>query len=490
MPSTTALITQEIRVRMAPSPTGLLHFGTARTALFNWFFAKNKKGKFILRIEDTDVERSMKEFEDDIIRGLKWLGLEWDEGPDVGGDFGPYRQSEKKEIYENYLKKLIEEDKAYFCFCSKEELEKDKEAMMSQGLVPKYGGKCRNISKEVMFERSKKEPCVIRIKVPDIEIEFNDLIRGKISTNMGLVGDIVIARSLKSPLYLFSVVVDDYEMKISHVIRGEDHISNTPKQIIIQKALNFNEVKYAHLPLVLSPDRSKLSKRYMEVSLLSYKEQGYLPEALINFMAFLGWHPSVDGQEADKEEIYTKEELAKMFDIRKVQKAGAVFNVEKLDWLNNQHLRRLSDENLLEKLLDYIPDEWKNKREALLKIVKIEKERITKLADFREGAEIFFQTPSYSGDLLIWKNTPKEKIKDNLRVLFDELSKVPEEDFGQEALERLIMPLTEARGRGEVLWPLRAALSGRKASPGPFEIMEVLGREKTLRRIEKGINEL
>ena len=232
---------KEVRVRLAPSPTGPLHIGTARTALFNWLFAKHHGGKFILRIEDTDIERSEKKYEKDIVKGLKWLGLDWDEGPDCGGDYGPYKQSERGDIYKKYLKKLLDENKAYYCYCTKEELESDRQAMLAQGFPPKYSGKCRNSSKKHLGDS------VIRFKVPETEIEFNDRIRGKIKFNSALIGDMVIAKDLQTPLYNFAVVIDDFEMKISHVIRGEDHLSNTPKQILIQKALDFEDRKSTRL---------------------------------------------------------------------------------------------------------------------------------------------------------------------------------------------------------------------------------------------------
>lgn len=473
-----------IRVRMAPSPTGPLHFGTARTAFFNWLFVRNQGGKLILRIEDTDIERSTKEFEKDIIEGLQWLGINWDEGPVIGGPFGPYKQSERGDYYEKYLKKLLDEEGAYYCFCSKEELEKDRQAMLSQGLVPKYSGKCRSLTREKSFEMAKEKPAVIRIKMPESDIEFVDLIRGRILVNGGLIGDIVIARNLKSPLFIFAGVVDDYEMKISHVIRGEDHISNTPKQIIIQKALGFNEVKYVHLPLVLAPDRSKLSKRYIETSLNDYKKQGYLPEAILNFMALLGWHPK------DDREFLFKEELIKEFDIKRVQKAGAVFNIEKLGWLNSQHLRNFSEEDLYQKLVDFIPEDWKRKKDLLIKIIRIEKERLKILSEFIEIAGFFIELEEYDKNLLVWKNSSEEKAKDNLNAVLEVINKIPDADFEQKVLEKVIMPIAEIRGRGEVLWPLRAALSGKSASPGPFEILEVLGKEESIKRIKSAINKL
>ena len=453
-----------VRVRIAPSPTGFLHLGTARTALFNWLFAKNQKGTFILRIEDTDLERSDPKYEKDIIENLQWLGLNWDEGP--------FRQSDRLDIYEKYIKKLLLENRAYYCFCTKEELEEEKEAMLSQGLPPKYSGKCRH-SKNLDPSR----PSVIRFKMPETEVIFHDLIRGKVKFNTGLIGDIVIAKDLRTPLYNLAVVIDDFEMKISHIVRGEDHISNTPKQIMLQNALGFEEPIYAHLPLILSPDRSKLSKRYLETSIDDYRREGYLPEALINFLTLLGWHPEKD------REIFSLEESVKEFSLKRIQKGGAVFNLEKLDWLNGQYIMKLKSDELASRLENFIPQEWSKDREFLIKIVEIEKERIKRLTDFSRLVGFFFELPDYTAKLLIWDKTSKENTLENLQSVF-----LLVKNFAE--AENEIMALAENRGRGKVLWPLRAALSGQVASPGPFEIMKVLGEKETLKRIEIAIRKL
>ncbi len=476
---------------MAPSPTGPLHFGTARTALFNWLFARAQGGDFVLRIEDTDIERSSPEYEKDIINGLKWFGLDWDEGPDVGGNYGPYRQSERLEIYEKYLQKLIDENKSYYCFCSKEQLELDRQAMLAQGLAPKYSGRCRNLSKEESEKRiANGEKAVIRFKTPGIEVEFIDLIRGKLKFDATLIGDIVIARNLRSPLFIFSGAVDDFEMKITHVIRGEDHISNTPKQVLIQRALGFDEVKYAHLPLILAPNRTKLSKRYLETSLNDYRKQGYLPEAMFNFLALLGWHPK------DEQEIFSAEELIKEFDLKRIQKAGAIFDINKLEWLNGQYIKKIKPVDLAGKLTEFVPSEWLNNKELFIRAVAVEKERMKKLTDFKELADFFFELPDYKAELLIWprpkeiEKINKEKTLNNLKLLLEEISKIFKADFNAANLEKAIIPLTEVWGRGELLWPLRAGLSGKEISPGPFEIMEVLGKEETLRRLKIAIEKL
>ncbi|MEK7590457.1 MAG: glutamate--tRNA ligase [Patescibacteria group bacterium] len=455
----TPAIKKEIRVRIAPSPTGYLHVGTARSALFNWLFAKKEGGKFILRIEDTDLERSEKKFEKDIIESLKWLGLSWDEGP--------FLQSDRLDVYEKYIRQLLEQNLAYYCYCTKEDLENERQAMLSQGMAPKYSGRCRSRTK------TKEKPQVIRFKVPETRVAFKDLIRGEISFDTSLIGDIAIAKDPRTPLYNFAVVIDDYEMQISHVIRGEDHIANTPKQILIQKALNFPHPHYGHLPLILDPDRSKMSKRYSATSIGEYRKEGYLPEAMVNFMAFLGWHPK------DEKELMTADELVKEFDLERIQKGGAVFNIEKLNWINSQYIKNLSNEELLQRIKDFGFAVKKISDAQLAKIAGITKERMKKLSDFSELADFFFELPDYSSELLIWKETPRETIKENLEAI---LKLAP--DSGK------IMKLAEEKGRGEILWPLRAALSGKMASPGPLEIMDILGEKESAKRIKTAIKKL
>lgn len=330
----------EVRTRFAPAPTGIFHIGNARTALFNYLFTKKYEGVFILRIEDTDIERSKPEYEKDIVESLKWLGIEWDEF---------YRQSERFPIYRKYLEKLLEENKAYYCFCSEEELEAQRQYQLSIGEPPRYSGKCANLSQEEVEKlRKAGKPAVIRFRVPSKKIEFNDLIRGKLEFDTSLMGDIVIAKDLTTPLYNFACVVDDFEMKISQVIRGEEHISNTPKQILLQEALNFSSPQYAHLPMILAPDRTKLSKRHGAVGISEYRTEGYLPEAVVNFIAFLGWNPGTE------REIYSLPSLIKEFSIERVQKGGAIFNIKRLDFLNSFYIRQRSVEKLTELCLPYL----------------------------------------------------------------------------------------------------------------------------------------
>ncbi|MDO8466732.1 MAG: glutamate--tRNA ligase [bacterium] len=471
---------KQVRVRIAPSPTGYLHIGTARTALFNWLFAKQNNGVFVLRIEDTDLERSEEKYEKDIIESLKWLGLDWDEGP--------IKQTDRLEVYEKYLNQLLAEGSVYYCFCSKEQLEEERQAMLAQGFGSKYSGRCRLLTAEQVKENLKSTAShVIRLKVPETKITFTDIIRGDITFDAALMGDIAIAKDPRVPLYNFAVVVDDEEMAISHVIRGEDHIANTPKQILIQKALGFGSPEYGHIPLILNADRSKMSKRFSATSINEYREKGYLPETMVNFMALLGWHPapqpSVEarGKSAVVEkEIFTAEELVKEFDINRIQKAGAIFNVDKLDWLNAQYIKKMDSKDLA-KLLK-VKDTEQN-----LRIVEATKERLKKLSDFQEMAGFFVEVAEYNPALLIWKTSTKEKTLANLKEAEQIISAIISDDFAKNKLDKVLMPIAEARGKGDFLWPIRIALSGLEKSPGPFEIMEVIGKKETLVRVAEAI---
>lgn len=484
-----AVKNSNIRVRFPPSPTGSLHIGNARTALFNYLFAKKYGGQFILRIEDTDTERSKKEFEEDIIVGLRWLGLMWNEGPDKDGAYGPYRQSERIDIYKKYLSALIENENAHYCFCTAEELEAQKNYFLSQGLPPKYSGKCAAIAKDSAKERvAAGEPHIIRLRVPDKKIVFTDLIKGEIEFDAGLMGDIPIAKNIAAPLYNFAVVVDDEEMKISHVIRGEDHISNTPKQIAIQEILGFKTPIYAHLPLILGPDKSKLSKRHNAVSVIEYKKTGYLPSAMANFIALLGWSSDSD------RELFSLSELEKEFSIEKVHTAGAVFNIQKLNWFNAQYIKQTSDEELAELCLPYLiearlTDENIDKQ-WLKKIIGLEKERIKKLSDIAQLVDFFFALPDYPPELLVWDKSDKTKILASLKASQKEMSELPDDQFNVSNIKNVLARVTVSFSNGEVYWPVRVALSGKAASLGPLEIADALGKEKTLKRLERAIKKL
>lgn len=467
--------------------------GGARTALFNWLFARKYGGKLILRIEDTDPERSDRKYEPEITEMMKWLGLDWDEGPDwqmvnhewqttTRGEYGPYRQSERAAIYRKYLEKLLAEGKAYFCYCSKEELEAQRQALIAAGLPPKYSGHCRDLKSAP----AGKAPQVIRFKMPEGEVEFDDLIRGRVRFNLGLFGDIVIARDINSALYNFALVVDDYEMKISHVIRGEEHLANTAKQIALARALDLPVPVFAHLPLILSPDRKKMSKRFTETSILHYREEGYLPEAIVNFLALLGWHPKGD------REIFSLPELVEEFDLKRVQKAGAVFDPKKLDWINSQYLKKLSLDELMSRLEPRLLERGvKTTKKMLRKLVEVERERMKKLSDFTKLTAFFFELPDYEPKLLVWKDDPIAKTREVLEELLALLEKTPAEDFeDKDKINRILAEPAEKFGRGSVFWPLRAALSGQAASPDPLSILEILGKKETIARLTLAINKI
>lgn len=484
--------TKKVRTRIAPSPTGPVHIGTARTALFNYLFAKQNKGKFILRIEDTDKERSEQKWTEEIIEQLKWLEIKWDEGPDVDGKMGPYKQSQRINIYKNYLQKLLDENKIYHCFCTPEDLEDKRQEQMSRGVAPKYDGTCAHLPAEDVAEKIKEgKQSVLRFKMPSKKVKFNDLIRGEVEFDSSLLGDVVIAKDIDTPLYHFAVVVDDHEMKISHVIRGEEHLPNTPRQILLQEAMGFDQPVYAHLPLMLNADRSKLSKRQGDVALADYHNQGYLPEALINFMVLLGWNPGTE------KEIFSLKQLEKEFFIEKVQKAGAVFNVKRLDFINGHYIREKAIEKLTELCVPYLKEagllvEGQVSKEKLEKIVGASRTRMKKLSDITDLTDFFFtDSLKYDIEMLRWNKMINEDVKEGLLLCDKILSEL--RTWNIKKIEEALMDgageFNKQKGypqenRGFLLWPLRVALSGKKASPSPFEIADILGKEKTLKRIK------
>jgi len=490
------------RVRMAPSPTGWAHIGTARTTLFNFLYANHYGGKFVLRIEDTDTERSKKKYEKDLLQHLKWLGISWDEGPDIEGPFGPYRQSERLSIYKKYLEQLLKDGHAYYCFCSPEELEIQRQEMMSRGEPPKYPGTCSNLDSKTAKQYIKEgKSYTIRFRIPSKKIKIKDLIRGDLEFDTSLIGDIIIAKNLDEPLYNFAVVIDDYLMKISHIIRGEEHISNTPKQIVLQEALGFEIPQYAHLPMILGPDRSKLSKRHGAASLNEYKKQGYLPEAMINFIALMGWHPS------SNQEFFSVQDLISQFTLERVQKAGAIFNIQKLDWLNNYYLRQHSIDDILPMLIDYLKDSEliteKGKGKYVIsgsklkvdepwfkRLLEIELGRMNKFSDINELSDFLFKDELiYDPSLMVWKEAPKEQLSASIDKSLQILSKVKEDEFDFNHLQEIFTQVIEKDpeyidNKGLLLWPLRVALTGKKASAGPFEVLELLGKDISLKRLK------
>lgn len=470
-------MSKKIRVRIPPSPTGNLHMGTARTALFNYLFAKQNNGDFIFRIEDTDLERSDKKFEKNIIEGLLWLGLAWDEGPDPKnpeeyiGQFAPYRQTQRD--YEPHIKKLLKEKKAFWCWHSKEELEKEKQQQIKNKKPQRHI--CSHFKDGQ--PKNTKESGIIRLRGGDELVSFNDLIRGKITFNAKLLGDISIARDEKTPLYNLAVVIDDVQMEISHVIRGEDHISNTPKQILIFKALGFEIPEFGHIPLLLGPDKSKLSKRHGATSIDEFKKQGYLPEAIINFMALLGWNPG------DNREIFFLEQLEKEFSLKRIHKGGAIVNIDKLNKINSYYLKQKSLEEI--KRLAGLPEETNNK------IISLARERSITLTDTATAVKEITNEKDYDKELLAWKNSSQQETKKSLESSLEILEKINKKDFNSEKIQQEILKEADKMGdRGLLLWPLRVALSGRKQSPPPFDLAEIWGKEKALKKINEAIKKL
>ena len=480
-----------IRVRIPPSPTGLLHIGTARTALYNYLFAKQKNGKIILRIEDTDRERSKKEYEEDIINGLKGLKLMWDEGP--------FRQSERTEIYKKHLQKLLDEDKAYYCFCSKERLEEMRKEQKAEHAPPRYDGKCSKIDPAEAKKRVENgEPAIIRLRVPkDKNLRFDDLIRGETVIHSKELDDFVIARKIDDPLYNFTVVVDDHEMKITHVIRGEDHISNTPKQKLIFEAFGWDVPEFAHLPLILNEDRSKLSKRKNKVSVDDYLEEGYLPEALINFLALIGWNPG------SEQEIFSLEELVEKFSLDRVHKGGAVFDIQKLDWINGEYIKKEIKENIdafYEKALPYLKDKIPTDDPDLIKKILQDPDfegRFHKLSEIPDELGLLFKLPEYPLDLIM-----REKFQITSDILKKVLEKAKEvissTDWKKgdnnkidKLSEKMVSIVSDLNLKtGQVLWPVRVALSGLEKSPNFSTLMVYLGKDETLKRLDFALQKI
>lgn len=456
-------INQGVRVRFAPSPTGTIHVGTARTALFNFLFAKKHGGKMILRIEDTDKERSKKEYEDDILEGLKWLSISYDK---------LYRQSERTAIYKKYLEQLISAGSAYL----------SKEEASEEGLPAPQNTASR---------QTGKRGEVIRFKNPGKTVTFHDLIRGDISFDTTELGDFVIAKDLETPLYNFAVVVDDFDMGITHIIRGEDGISNTPRQILIQEALNAPRPLYAHIPFILAPDRSKLSKRHGAVSVTEYRDLGFLPEALVNFLALIGWNPG------DEREIFSTEELAKEFTLEKVQKSGAIFNIEKLRWMNKEYLKKMPIAEFKKRALECIPDSIRalpgfneKKFDAVLEIVGERMSTFKDIVSMAEAGEIdyYFVMPEYPKEKLLWKGENDiAKTKARLTQTLNILKTLNEISFTAEKIKDALWDYATEEGRGSVLWPMRMALSGKDKSPDPFILAETLGKNETEQRLLQAI---
>lgn len=480
------------RVRFAPSPTGYLHIGNLRTALYNWFFARKQGGTFVVRMEDTDRNRLIEDAITSLLRTLKICGIEPDEGlvfeegvlKDKGA-FGPYLQSKRREQHLAYAYELIKRDAAYYCFCSQQDLDAMRAAQAAAKQPVMYDRRCRSIPKEVAENRAAVgDSCVIRMKIPlEGVCEFEDLIRGKIEVQWSQVDDQVLIKSDGYPTYHLAAICDDHDMGITHIIRGEDWISSTPKQVFLLKSMGWDLIKFAHMPLILNPDRSKLSKRQGDVAVEDYLAKGYLPEALVNFIALLGWNPTGD------REVYSKEELAQLFDVTKVNKSGAVFNLEKLEWLNGQYLRMMSEAEYLAlaepALAEAVADPAQRSRAALLF-----RDRATRVQLLPELVTPWLATPTVDASMLVWKTQTNAEAHERLAVVRAWLADRDETVFASLTdLETQTKAWIAEKGwgNGEVLWPLRMALSGAKQSPSPFELLYLLGKSEGLKRIDAAL---
>jgi nondiscriminating glutamyl-tRNA synthetase len=481
-----------IRVRMAPSPTGPLHIGTARTSLYNFLFARHLGGTYVLRIEDTDLVRSTTDYEQDIIDNLHWLGVTWDEGPQVAGGedigpLGPYRQSNRSELYAAEAARLLESGHAYHCWCTPAELDAVRREQEAKKEAPRYNGRCLRLTDADRAQfAAEGRPPAIRFKVPAEVVRFDDLVRGEVEFDNALLGDFIIVRADGSPLYHFVVVVDDEKMEITHVIRGEDHLSNTPKHIALIRALGYREPRFGHIPLILNADRSKMSKRRSQTSVTAYREEGYLPEAMVNFLAFLGWSPGTE------EEVFSLDELIARFDLGHVHKGGAIFDKDRLDYLNGVYVRSLTDEQLALRLRPFLPETLDD--EAVVRVVPLIKERLVKLADARELVAFLTETDDevaalYDADALVPKGRTAADAAAALQAARHALGELSAADFAADVVEARCREEAEKLGwkAGDFFRPLRMAVTGRSVSPPLFGSMELLGRDRVLARLDAAL---
>lgn len=497
-----------IRTRFAPSPTGYVHIGSLRTALFAFLFARHNQGINVLRIEDTDQNRKVEGAVENLVKVMKEIGIEFDEGfytKDDGsiserGDFGPYLQSQRLEKYKDAANQLLSTGNAYFCFCDEERLAEVRKEQMALKKPAMYDRKCKYLSREEItakqeeFKSLGKNP-IIRFAIPEEgTTTINDLIYGEITYDHKVLDDQVILKSDGFPTYHLAVVVDDHFMEITHVIRGDEWIPSTPKHLLIYKALGWQPTQFAHLPLILNPDKTKLSKRQGDVAVEDFLKHGYLKEALINFVAFLGWNPKTE------KEIFSLEELISQFELKNVNKSGAVFDDNKLDWFNSQYIKQLNNEVLAEKLKSF----WKESGIEIEKfgdnylsaIAGLEKDRLKKLSEIGERTQYFFSTPEYKPSLLVWKKSTSDDAKQKLSTLLKTFENLNEKDFTKEILEEKTKEFIQQNGfdNGSVLWPLRTALTGLEKSPGPFEVTATLalglGKGEVINRIDTAIKKL
>jgi glutamyl-tRNA synthetase/nondiscriminating glutamyl-tRNA synthetase len=483
----------KIRVRFAPSPTGNLHIGGARTALFNWLYARHYQGTFILRIEDTDQVRSTEEAVNVILEGMKWLGLDWDEGPGKEGKYGPYYQMQRLPLYQKYTEKLLKNKKAYYCYCTKEELTESRQKQIKEDNPFRYDRHCLNLSEEEKrrYEEEGRKP-VIRLNIPAKKIVFNDLLRGEVNFEGELLSDFVIVKSDGIPTYNFAVVIDDALMDISNIIRGDDHISNTPKQILIYEALGFNLPKFAHLPMIMGSDHTRLSKRHGATSVMEYKEIGYIPEAVVNYIAHLGW------SSGDEREIFSLEELVKEFSLDKISKHAAVFSIDKLNWFNSEYLKKSSVDLLVKMVIpflkeaNYIQEENISpvKLEWLKEVIKLMQGRFKNFSQFIDYADYFFVDKINIEPQAFQSVLKEEGVSDILKAFKEELAVL--KGWDEKSIEDIVREIASSlKIKGsKIIHPIRVALTGKKIGPGLFELIVVLGQEKTIQRLEEAIEKL
>lgn len=481
-----------IRLRFPPSPTGKIHIGNMRTALFNWLVVKQEGGELVLRIEDTDQARSTKEFEEIIIKEMNWLGIDVDEGVGIGGDYGPYRQTERLDIYQKYADKLLESGYAYKCYCTKEELDEMRQKAVENDKMPRYDGSCRNLTEEERqaYEAEGRKP-VIRFKLPEEEKEIivEDLIRGNVSFYSSVLDDFIIYKSDGMPTYNYAVVIDDALMKVSHVIRGEDHLSNTPKQILIYKALDFDLPKFAHLPLILDENKAKLKKRGEDsVYIGEFREQGYLPEALFNFMALLGWSTH------DEEEILPKEEIIKRFNIEDVSKSGAVFDREKLNWMNGKYIRAAELDRIVDLSLPFLLESGlvnqeyiENNQDWLTKVIDEVRTGVDYLAQIPAEAELFLTDIEFDNPAEVAEEFTGEDVK----LVFETLKEkaFARDELNAEAVSEIFKELKKELDVGgrTIYHPTRLAITGKTSGPEMTSVISIFGAQEVARRLDNAL---
>lgn len=487
------MLQQEIRVRFAPSPTGPFHIGGARSALFNWLVAKKYNGKFIMRIEDTDLQRSTKESEENIKDALKWLGITWDEGADVGGPYGPYRQTERLDTYQKYTEQLLNEGKAYYCYCSEEEIEAERQAQQEKGETPRYGGRCRNLTEEEIsqFIAEGRKPTVRFHVLENKQIVFKDMVRDTISFDSNGVGDFVIVKSDGVPVYNYAVVIDDALMHITHVIRGEEHLSNTPRQVVLYEALGFAAPEFGHISLILATDRTKMSKRHGATSVDQYRNLGYLPEAIVNYLALLGWSP------VGEQEFFSLEELIEAFSMDRVSKSPAVFDIDKLNYISSQYIKKATPEVVTELVLPhlktagYISDDISSEQKTwLVSVVAELQEYISHGAEIVKHIDIFFNDNvefenEEAAEVLRDADIPQ--VMDSFREKLQALATV--DAPGVKALLKSITKELKLGGK-KVFMPLRVVLTGKMHGPDLDKIIALVGKERILARLANTLDKI